>query len=249
MAIQYVIRSFEFAYNDEYYQTDGNLSYVKASYDTLEEAEAALKKLNAEALRGGIDSDLGNYEPFYEASEELIAELNEFCLARCGEPLTTSGYVESIPEGLGDDDVCEIAKRTGLEAYRLVTMDTAQTYYAIWMDGANPLTREFHYLCDYNGTVFYSENLEQMLSDSEVASIFTSLFPKSFIGRLEELSDSPQLLQHLIDQNPYGFKYQSSLLTINNSYAGVEELRALNALLKNPVFEVRELTFEQASKL
>lgn len=249
MAIQYVIRSFEFAYNDEYYQTDGNLSYVKASYDTREEAEAALKKLNAEALRGGIESDLGNYEPFYEASGELIEELNEFCLARCGEPLTTSGYVESIPEGLSDDDVCEIAKRTGLEAYRLVTMNTAQTYYAFWMNVPHPFTQELHYLCDYGGTVFYSNNLESMLRKSDVKHALQDLFPESFNGSLEELSDSPQLLQSLIDQNPYGFTYQSSKLTTNNRYVGVEKLMALNALLKNPVCEIRELTFEQASKL
>ena len=245
MAIQYVIRSFEFAYNDEYYQTDGNLSYVKASYDTREEAEAALKKLNAEALRGGIDSDLGNYEPFYEASEELIAELNEFCLARCGEPLTTSGYVESIPEGLSDDDVCEIAKRTGLEAYRLVTMDTAQTYYAIWM------MQDRSYLSDYDEygmvTKFHDESMDGLLN--KVDYVLGKKFPQTLFGRLEELSDSPQLLQSLINQN-VGIAYHDSTAQISiNSGSEPKHLLALNALLKNPVFEIRELTFEQASKL
>lgn len=245
MAIQYVIRSFEFAYNDEYYQTDGNLSYVKASYDTREEAEAALKKLNAEALRGGIESDLGNYEPFYEASGELIEELNEFCLARCGEPLTTSGYVESIPEGLSDDDVCEIAKRTGLEAYRLVTMDTAQTYYAIWM------MQDRSYLSDYDEygmvTKFHDESMDGLLN--KVDYVLGKKFPQTLFGRLEELSDSPQLLQSLINQN-VGIAYHDSTAQISiNSGSEPKHLLALNALLKNPVCEIRELTFEQASKL
>lgn len=243
MAIQYVIRSFEFAYNDEYYQTDGNLSYVKASYDTREEAEAALKKLNAEALRGGIESNLGNYEPFYEASDELIAELNEFCMARCGEPLTTSGYVESVPEGLSNDDVCEIAKRTGLEAYRLVMMDTAQTYYAIW------IPKEKRYLSDYNGTVRYGESLEEMLIDDAIHYTFMELFPTLFKGSLKEISDSPQLLQHLVNQN-VGIAYHESIPQVSINYnTESKHLLALNALLKNPVCEIHELTFEQASKL
>lgn len=249
MAIQYVIRSFEFAYNDDYYQTDGNLGSVDSTYDTLEEAEAALKKLNAEALRGGIESDLGNYEPFYEASDELIAELNEFCMARCGEPLTTSGYVESIPEGLSDDDVCEIAKITGLEAYRLITVDTGQTYYAIWMNVKHPFTQKLHYLCDYGGTVFYSDNLNSMLWKNDVEYALKDLIPKSLQGDLAELSDCPQLLEALIQQNPYCLTYANSQLHIKHHYTSVENLMALNALLKNPIFEVRELTFEQASKL
>mgnify|MGYP003606378843 CR=1 FL=1 len=50
MAIQYVIRRFEFAYNDEYYlANEGNLGSVDSIYDNLDEAESALKKLNAEA--------------------------------------------------------------------------------------------------------------------------------------------------------------------------------------------------------
>ena len=246
MAIQYVIRSFEFAYNDEYYLTnEGNLGSIDSTYDNLDEAEAALKKLNAQALRAGIDSDLCNYQPFCEDPDDLIEQLNQFCIERCGQSFDLNDF----PAELSDDDVCEIAKIAGLEAYRLLTVDTAQTYYAFWMNVPHPFTQELHYLCDYGGTVFYSNNLESMLRKSDVKHALQDLFPESFNGSLEELSDSPQLLQSLIDQNPYGFTYQSSKLTTNNRYVGVEKLMALNALLKNPVCEIRELTFEQASKL
>lgn len=245
MAIQYVIRSFEFAYNDEYYLTEGTLGSIDSTYDHLSEAQAALKKLNAQALRAGIDSDLCNYQPFCEDPDDLIEQLNQFCIARCDQPFDLNNF----PDELSDDDVCEIAKITGLEAYRLITVDTEQTYYAIWMNVPHPFTQELHYLCDYGGTVFYSNNLESMLRKSDVKYALLDLFPESFNGSLEELSDSPQLLQSLIDQNPYGFTYQSSKLTTNNRYVGVEKLMALNALLKNPVCEIRELTFEQASKL
>lgn len=246
MAIQYVIRRFEFAYNDEYYlANEGNLGSVDSIYDNLDEAEAALKKLNAEALRAGIDSDLCNYQPFCEDPDDLIEQLNQFCIERCGQSFDLNDF----PAELSDDDVCEIAKIAGLEAYRLLTVDTAQTYYAFWMNVPHPFTQELHYLCDYGGTVFYSNNLESMLRKSDVKQALQDLFPESFNGSLEELSDSPQLLQSLIDQNPYGFTYQSSKLTTNNRYVGVEKLMALNALLKNPVCEIRELTFEQASKL
>ena len=246
MAIQYVIRRFEFAYNDEYYlANEGNLGSVDSIYDNLDEAEAALKKLNAEALRAGIDSDLCNYQPFCEDPDDLIEQLNQFCIERCGQSFDLNDF----PAELSDDDVCEIAKIAGLEAYRLLTVDTAQTYYAFWMNIPHPFTQELHYLCDYGVTVFYSNNVESMLRKSDVKHALQDLFPESFNGSLEELSDSPHLLQSLIDQNPYGFTYQSSTLTTNNRYVGVEKLMALNALLKNPVCEIRELTFEQASKL
>ena len=247
MAIQYVIRSFEFAYNDEYYLTnEGNLGSIDSTYDNLDEAEAALKKLNAQALRAGIDSDLCNYQPFCEDPDDLIEQLNQFCLARCGQPFDLNNF----PDGLSDDDVCEIAKMTGLEAYRLITVDTAQTYYAIWMNVPHPFTQELHYLCDYGGTKFFSQSLDEMISENDVDYALRDLFPEKLQGDLSELSDSPQILANLIEQNPLYFGYENNELKINKKrYDSLEKLFSVNALLKNPIFEIRELTFEQASKL
>lgn len=246
MAIQYVIRCFEFAYNDEYYLTDGTLGSIDSTYDHLHEAEAALKKLNAKALRVGIESDLCNYQPFCEDPDDLMEQLNQFCIERCGQPFDLNNF----PAELSDDDVCEIAKMTGLEAYRLMTVDTAQAYYAIWMNVPHPFTQELHYLCDYGGTKFLNQNLEEMLSEHEVDYALRDLFPEKLHGDLDELSDSPQILASLIEQNPLYFSHEHGVLRINtHRFDCLDQLFSVNALLKNPVFEVRELTFEQASKL
>ena len=83
----YIIRQQRFAYNDEFYLRDeAYVTQIHAVYADRESAHQACKQLNLEVLPREI---LGNYfAPEYQQADiELLQQLNQFCLERCGQPL------------------------------------------------------------------------------------------------------------------------------------------------------------------
>ena len=69
-------------------------------------------------------------------------------------------------------------------------------------------------------------------------------------GTLEELSDAPALLEQFIKENSW-LSYENQGLKIENDADEdtFNRIKSLNALLKQPIFEIRQVTLEQLATL
>ena len=233
MTKQYVIRSFEFAYNDEYYQLDGDLGAIQAVFDDAASAQAEMERLTVARLRA--EDELCSYEPFTEPEANFVERMDTFCVARCGKPLFDDDAAYSLPEGLSDADVLELAQLAGFHPYQVAELPADGCFVALW------LLDEAKYAGTYSVNIAYQSNVEAFMEN--VPFEIQSKFPDALHGTLEDLSHSPLLLRQLLASKP-DLSYDEAKQTLSFKawrVAGAD-LFALNALLKKPVFEIRRLT-------
>jgi hypothetical protein len=234
---RYVIRRFEFAYNDECYMTDGELGRIEAAFDDEASAQAKLQRLVVQYLR---TEDLSNYEAFYEPEEELIERLNAFCIDRCGVPLTDGdGHANELPDGLSDADVFELAQIADLMPYQVVKVPPSGGFVALWL----PQEEAYVGTDAYEQSIAYQTHVEALMAD--VPYELYDAFPSSWQGSFEELSDSPLLLRQLVAAEPrFTYDENTRTLSLANDLWNVpgSVLFGLNALLKHPVFEIHTLS-------
>jgi hypothetical protein len=233
MSIKFVVREVEFAWDDERYMGSDDLGSVYKTYDSLEEAEDAVKRLTVEWLRN--ESSLSHYELF----DEWTSEINDLCLERCGVVFSDDDTPpDELPAELTDKDVADIAALTELEVYKVVQFDSDNGFYTVFIIKDQTLFK--------NSYATSVNNLIDGASESEelfwlIANAFSELS-----GSLEDLSNSPELLKSFIEQNPSGIKYDNETLTVDIWQAEDDPSLyfQLNELLKNPIFEIRKLNFE-----
>ncbi|MDO9569182.1 MAG: hypothetical protein Q7J58_07355 [Hydrogenophaga sp.] len=235
----FVIRHFDFAYNDEWYMKDGELGRIKAVFDNRASAEAELQRLVVKFMRA---EELSGHEVFCEPEEELMGKLNAFCLERCGEALTDEyGDAYQIPSGLNDTDVFELAKLADFMSYQVVEVPDGGGFVALW------LPAEERYVGSYDTEMIYHPSSEPFMSD--LPDQLYEAFPVEWCGGYEDISHSPLLLRQLIASQPEYFSYDEAeqRLSLKKSTWQLPgaQVFALNALLKTPVFEVRQLSVEE----
>jgi hypothetical protein len=239
--IKYVIRHNDFAYNDEWYITDeASLGAIKATYDNKLEAEEAYKKLVVHALYN--DQELSQYDIGNGyASEELYAKIEAFILEKTGEEFDN----EELPE-MTDDDAFEFAKLSGILCYQLIEVDDSKPNYAIWM-----LQSEEYLRGDYSSGFFNSQ--DDSFSDidwPQEMHQFEDEFDENIVNQpFATLSDSPELLKSFIQSVEAITSDEQSITSIDYEGLSFIQLKALNALLKEPLFEIRALTLEQIQAL
>ncbi|ENU31060.1 hypothetical protein F991_01149 [Acinetobacter sp. CIP-A165] len=247
--IQYVIRQNDFAYNDEfYYLDDATLGKVKSIYDDRQQAEENLKKLVVSEIRKEI---LGNYSIFneYHYDEKLIHQLHQFTLERCGQPfLDEKGRHEDyVPAALNDKDTFEFAQRTGIMLYQLIEINIEQPHYVIW------LCQEQDYFSGFYGTIVDSQdpNFDDVEWHEKIYAFESDLEEYIYHQPFSTLTDSPELFKKLIQSMP-AISYDENEKTITGidfeSFDFIQ-LKSLNALLKQPLFEIRQVTLEELAKL
>lgn len=236
----FVIRRFEFGYNDEWYETDGELGRITAVFDDEASAQAELEHLVAKFWRG---EELSSYGMFCDdVDEALVEKLNAFCLAHCGQPLADEdGDVYTLPPGLSDAHVLEFAKIAGLMAYQVVEVPDNGGFVALWWP------EEERYLGNYVTEINYQPSIEALMAN--VPDQLYEALPDSWQGSYEDISHSPLLLRQLVSTQPDVLHYDESKQCLSFtkgawSVPGMQ-LLALNALLKTPVFEVRQLSIQE----
>lgn len=242
MTTKYVIRQNDFAYNDEWYQTHSPiLGAIQAVYTDKSEAESAYKQLIVQALYH--NEDLSNYDIGNGYADDATYEkLEAFVLEKTGEEFDTD---DEIPE-MELEDAFQFAQIAGILHYQLIEINETQPIHILWSN-----TQEDYFRGDYNNTF---DSLDENFADIDDFDlyIFEDDFTQDVIGRdLNELSDSPELLKNLI-QNITAAHYdvdENSITEIDWDDLHFTELKALNALLKQPIFEVRQITLEQLNKI
>lgn len=240
--IQYVIRHNDFAYNDEWFQTGSpEAGSIHTIYDNKAEAEQAFKELVVEALYA--DEDFSNYDIGNGyASDETYETLEEFVLEKTGQEYETD---DTFPE-LSLDDAFEFAKISGLMHYQLLEVDNQKPIYILWSN------QEQDYLRSENNNIFDSTDENFSTLDDFELYIFENDFDEQVFGQsLENISDSPEILKSFILSIP-ALTYaedRNSIVDIDWDDVTLNQLKSINALLKQPIFEVQQINLEQLHKI
>lgn len=234
----YVIREKYFGYNDEVFYVAGNR--IANIFEDKQQAEAAYKQLE---IKGARDFALYEVESLFNATEEELQKLDDFVFARCGEHIADGGDISDdvLPESLSDEDTFEFIQLAGMQKFQLVEFENQVKFYGLWSVKKQRWVEE-HDEC-FAGLI-YSENLDAF--KSKVEHIFAD-YDYSAIelkGSLEELSAQPILLQAMISAQS-GLSYDEAKQTLVIDAWQDEALYAVNSLLKQPLFEIKEIGLEE----
>ena len=234
----YVIREKYFGYNDEVFYVAGNR--IANVFEDKQQAEAAYKQLE---IKGARDFALYEVESLFNATEEELQKLDDFVFARCGEHICEAGDISDdvLPVSLSDDDTFEFIQLAGMQKFQLVEFENQVKFYGLWSVKKQRWVEE-HDEC-FAGLI-YSENLDAF--KSKVEHIFAD-YDYSAIelkGSLEELSAQPILLQAMISAQS-GLSYDEAKQTLVIDAWQDEALYAVNSLLKQPLFEIKEIGLEE----
>ena len=234
----YVIREKYFGYNDETFYVAGNR--IANVFDNKQQAELAYKKLEIDGAR---EFALYEVESLFDADEALLQQLDDFVYSRCGEHICEAGDISDdvLPVSLSDDDTFEFIQLAGMQKFQLVEFENQVKFYGLWSVKKQRWVEE-HDEC-FAGLI-YSENLDAF--KSKVEHIFAD-YDYSAIelkGSLEELSAQPILLQAMISAQS-GLSYDEAKQTLVIDAWQDEALYAVNSLLKQPLFEIKEIGLEE----
>jgi len=237
---KYVIRQHQFGYNDEcYYISHSDIYKV---FDSEKEAVVALDELQVKHIR---NVELYEHESLWDATKSDLVELNEFVQKKIGRKLfpdEAPQYEDRVPKELADQDVLELGKMADIEGYQLVQFENEPVFYAIWLIDDNDWHPAEY---EYRSSLAYEESRDEIIEELGTAAYF-NWNEHEIAGSVDSLSDSPTILNSLIEKTD-GFDF------VNNDGEQVLKLEsddgaalaALNELLKQPLFEIRELSLEQ----
>lgn len=219
----YVIAYVGFWYSDEWYEPSHWGHSMCQLYDNHALALQAWKKLELD-----FHHTQGYDILSYEGCSYDLASLNL-------EHLYDEFYQ------LSDDDVFDLTLKLNRNIYQLVEYPKDLKCYAIWLPAKNT------YLIE-DETTQYDPSSNIVLKWTCVDEIedcinTASRQPLFLHGTTEELSESPLLLERLIE-NDRNLEYneKSQCLAIIPHQASAN---SLNALLKKPFFEIQRLTIEE----
>ncbi|MCH7384952.1 hypothetical protein MMP71_14000 [Acinetobacter dispersus] len=239
----YVIRAKYFGYNDEVFYVAGNR--IANVFEDKAQAEAAYKKLEIDGAR---DFALYEVESLFDADEGLLKQLDDFVFSRCGEHVCEDGDISDdvLPESLSDEDTFEFIQLAGMQKFQLVQFEHEARFYALWSVKKQQWVEEHD---EFFASLAYADQPEQLKTN--VGTIFADYDygDIQLKGSLDELSDQPVLLQAMITAQP-GLKYdqKSQILTIMQGWEE-EALYAVNPLLKQPLFEIKEIELEEIQRI
>ena len=238
----YVIREKYFGYNDEVFYASGNR--IASIFEQKEQAEATYKQLEINGVR---DFPLYEVESLFDADETLLKKLDDFVFSCSGDHIYQDGEVsrDTLPASLSDEDTFEFIQLANMQKFQLVQFECEAKFYALWSVKQQKWVEE-HDEC-FAGLI-YSESLDAF--KSKVEHIFAD-YDYSAIeikGSLDELSAQPILLQAMISTRS-GLSYDEAKQTLVIDAWQDEALYAVNSLLKQPLFEIKEINLEEIQKI
>jgi hypothetical protein len=216
----YAIRYLGFMYNDEYYSIiipndDKYLGHIKAFFEDKEAALQAWKQLEYQASHALDFENITGHEGSYYVLEQHGLDTNN---------------IEEKLKFMNQDELFELIKM---------------------------LDRHVFYIHEYSAdlkvkTVFNLinnayESCEATSDNDHISNVFLYINDYSsslnMSGSLEELTDAPLLLTQMIEQDP-NLNYDN-LNKILKIQPDEQSLNSVNALLKNPLYEIRYLTIQE----
>ncbi|MGK7933603.1 MAG: hypothetical protein AB4041_19525 [Microcystaceae cyanobacterium] len=230
----YVIKNYQFGYNDEYFYVCG--SNIHSTFTNLEEAQKNYRQLEVKAARSM--NYLDEFESIFDGSEEFVKKITDFIFEKTGEPFDLYDRVD-LPSALSDEDVFTLVEMANIHSYQLLIFEDEPKFYALWLPQANQYYIESD---EYSSSLVYYPSQDELLGSLEY---LTYDWQKQKIqGELNELSETPLLLEQLINTNK-SIKYDSNQKNLTIHSSKVTPYIELNALLKHPFYEIRELNLQE----
>ena len=240
----YVLRAYCFGYNDENFYVCG--TRINDVFDNRDKAEAAYRKAQLQYLR---DIDLAEHENIFNGDPAYIARLDKYIREKTGDGITGDNeWVDmgtDIHAKLSDDDLFEFGEMGELFAYKLIAFDDEPVFHTLW----NPQEEKYFQVIDegYEGLV-YGASQDELMKLVEERDITLNWDGMEISGTIDELSDNPTLLrQYLETADEIEYDHADNVLRFG--YPEAKVVVGLNALLKAPIFEVRELTIDEVKEL
>ena len=256
----YIIRKKLFDYNDEYYDVKQfQLGEISGVYQDFAEAEQALRQLTIEAVR---DQDLYIYNVPAYTSAEVIEAVHQRILDHAGIALYQDGCLSDVvPEVLSDEDTLHLAEQFGILPYQLECLNDEnyviwdaenQAYLRLPDPYGNPYEED-----DFCGELIWGTSADFLETHPRAAAFTQHLAQQLFPayarrrGSIEELSGSPAEFEQQLAQSRAAWDYQEHKLSPKScaSARDFAALKAVNDLLKQPFFEIRQIDFHALKAL
>ena len=234
----YVIREKYFGYNDEVFYASGNR--IASIFEQKEKAEATYKQLE---INGARDFPLYEVESLFDADEALLKKLDDFVFSRLGDHIYKDGEVsrDTLPENLSDEDTFEFIQLANMQKFQLVQFECEAKFYALWSVKQQKWVEE-HDECF--ASLVYSENTDELKNKIEYVFADYDYEAIQLKGTLEQLSEQPLLLKALLAAES-GLSYDENTQTLTIGAWQEDALYAINPLLKQPIFEIKEIGLEE----
>lgn len=236
----FVIRENFFGYNDEVFYVSG--SRIASIFQNQQEAELHYKKLEIAAAR---NFELYEISTFFDASLEELQKYDDFVFSRCGEHIVEDGNIieSTLPTELNDEDTFAFIQLSNMQSYQILQFEEEIKFYGLWSLKNQDWIKEYDEC--FVGLIYaqspekLKNKLEYVFSEQDSSEIVLQ-------GSLEKLSANPTLLQAVIDSQK-GLKYTKEKLKIEAW--DNEALFAVNAVLSQPIFEIRPLSIETVQEI
>lgn len=240
----YVIRENRFFYDDSYDAYEG--SKIACYFTDRAEAEAAYKRLEIEATRYIIlwnQETLWNAQAAFEPELKFLKELDAFVFSCCGQRLIEDGRVKiELPEEMQDDDIFEFVQRAGIQKYDILAFEDAAIFYGIWLHHQQTWLKRNQETGLY---LMYDLSEDKLFEKIQDGSFITfSEYDFVYEGVIEDMTDSPILFKKLLSEL-YWTKYDDTEKKLKISGYDIHDIKMLNPLLKQPIFEVKTLSLAE----
>lgn len=257
----YTIRQKLFSYGGDYYSLkDFQIGEIVAVFEHEQDAKQQFKQLTIDYLN---DVTLSQYDVYDLHRPEELQHINQDILKHCGQEILNeySRLIDCVPTQFSDDDTFYLAQTLGLLPYQLECLNDEN--YVVW-DNHNqcylrlpdPYGNPFEE-SDFCGELIWGNSADFLTthrtSDQFLQQMVKALFPKYIKrhGALAELSDTPDALAQQLEQYPSVWAYSNQTLH-PKSYLNPQDfdaLQAINTLLKQPYFELRQIDFQNLKDL
>lgn len=258
MSKVYVLRELAFMYDDQCYSTS-RVGGIVGQY--TDEAEARAEKATLEYDRLQM-FPLREYIQFcYTQNQEKLQVLHSY-LSTLPDVQIVEYHEERgaysikrdiyLPSSLTREQLVKFMSIMDVEFYELTTFDDPDpVYYILWIPRlGHPIQLEIDYSYRGDGTpkdispVFCESREKAHQAIRQNRWLFNQIpFEDSF----ENLSEQPELLKSYVEGKD-SFKVVDGKLSLNYDLIS-EEIVGLNALLKEPLFELRTISLEEAAKI
>lgn len=261
----YVIRKIAYYYSDEFWFVNAPGGIEHVYYDEAE-ARQRLQELECPMFR---EQDLGDIEQlccdYNERYTQQREALDQYLKEILGESLLTRDdeyddlYMEMetyLPQQVSDEQIMQIRAISGVKFYDLSVFEDEAFFYAIWLPGSHTFystgdTSEGDSIYFFNTHEEAIERVQNLRWEFSVPGTELIELP----GTLAELSEQPAILQSLIQQHDsLIYDEQTAVLTfhcgpIRDLPGDTDEFVMLNALLKQPFFEICTISLAEAEQI
>ena len=236
----FVIREKFFGYNDEVFYVAGNR--IANIFQDQALAEQHYKQLEVAAARNFA---LYEVAAFFDATEDELQKYDDFVFSRCGEHIVEAGDISEdvLPASLNDADTFEFVQLAQMQSYQLVSFADEVKFYALWSLKQQDWIKEYD---ECFAGLIYAASPEYLKPYME--HVFSEFDEPNIVlqGTLDSLTENPILMQSLIATHA-GLSYSQDQLRIQAW--DDDALFAINTMLKQPLFEIREIALDEIQSI